>query len=94
HLFNTIAANIIGSDVAIFDTSNNNPNVMIELGVSLTWGIRVLPIREQTSPDKPSDISGQTWIKFPKKLELMMARAIASNKISHYHFHLPQTSLL
>lgn len=90
HLFNTIAANIIGSDIAIFDTSNNNPNVMIELGVSLTWGIRVLPIREGTNPDTPSDISGQTWIKyeesgrkildehFPKKLELMIARAIAS----------------
>jgi len=90
HLFNPIAASIIGSDIAVFDTSDYNPNVMIELGVSLTWGIRVLPIREKTSPDTPSDISGQTWIKyensgktildenFSKKLEVMISRAIAS----------------
>jgi hypothetical protein len=90
HLFNSIASSIIGSDIAVFDTSDHNPNVMIELGVSLTWGIRVLLIREKDSPDIPSDISGQTWIKyedsgkkilddkFSKQLEVMITRAIAS----------------
>jgi hypothetical protein len=64
HLFNKIARDIIGSDVAIFDTSDQNPNVMIEMGVALTWGVRVLPIRETNSPELPSDISGQTWATY------------------------------
>lgn len=89
HLFNQIASNIIGSDIAIFETSDKNSNVMIELGVALTWGIRILPIREKNSPGLPSDISGHTWIiyeksgekvldeKFPIKLETMIKRVIA-----------------
>lgn len=89
HLFNTIARSIIGSDIAVFEVSNKNPNVMIELGVALTWGVRILPLREKNSPKPPSDISGQTWIKyeksgekvldegFHKKLEKMVERAIS-----------------
>ncbi len=62
---------------------------MIELGVALTWGVRVLPLREKKSPEPPTDISGQTWIEyensgekifdkeFHKKLEKMIERAIA-----------------
>ena len=45
HLFNQIARDIISSDIAIFETSDVNPNVMIEIGVALTWGKRVLPIK-------------------------------------------------
>ncbi len=89
HLFNAIARSIISSDIAIFEVSDQNPNVMIELGVALTWGVRVLPLREKNSPIPPSDISGQTWIEygtsgekifdeeFHKKLEKMIERAIA-----------------
>jgi len=88
HLFNNIAGKIIGSDIAIFEISDHNPNVMIELGVALTWGIRVLPLREIDSPDTPSDISGQTWTayensglkiyddNFQEKLDLMVDRTI------------------
>lgn len=61
HLFNKIARDIIGSDIAVFDTSDLNPNVMIELGVALTWDVRVLPIRHKSATPPPSDISGQTW---------------------------------
>jgi hypothetical protein len=50
HLFNEIARGIIGSDIAIFETSDMNPNVMLEMGVALTWGIKVLPIKLQGSP--------------------------------------------
>ena len=64
HLFNEIARDIIASDIAVFDTSDLNPNVMIELGVALTWGVRVLPIKSHECPDPPSDISGQTWAKY------------------------------
>ncbi len=64
HLFNEIARDIIAADIAVFDTSDLNPNVMIELGVALTWGVRVLPIKSRECPDPPSDISGQTWARY------------------------------
>ena len=92
HLFNEIARNIIGADVAVFETSDLNPNVMIEMGVALTWGIRVLPIRRKDAPNPPSDISGQTWVEyednaakiidgtFNKKLAKMIERAIGVKK--------------
>jgi len=64
HLFNEIARDIIASDIAVFDTSDLNPNVMLELGVALTWGVRVLPIKLHSQPKPPSDISGQTWADY------------------------------
>jgi len=88
HVFNSIAESIIGSDIAVFEVSDRNPNVMIELGVALTWDRRVLPLRELNSPESPSDISGQHWIKYEQsgeiihdedfhdKLNIMVERAI------------------
>lgn len=64
HLFNEIARDIIAADIAVFDTSDLNPNVMLELGVALTWGVRVLPIKLHSQPPPPSDISGQTWAQY------------------------------
>jgi len=64
HLFNEIARNIIGADISVFDTSDLNPNVMIEVGVALTWGVKVLVIREAESGEPPTDISGQTYADY------------------------------
>lgn len=64
HLFNEIARDIISADIAVFDTSDQNLNVMIEIGVALTWGIRVLPIKAEGCERSPSDISGQTWADY------------------------------
>ena len=64
HLFNEIARDIIAADIAVFETSDLNPNVMIEMGVALTWGVRVLPIKLEGRPKPPSDISGQTWADY------------------------------
>lgn len=64
HLFNEIARAIISSDIAVFETSDLNPNVMLEMGVALTWGVRVLPIKRHDRPRPPSDISGQTWADY------------------------------
>ena len=64
HLFNQIARDIIAADVAVFETSDFNPNVMIEMGVALTWGSRVLLIKKDGQPKPPSDISGQTWADY------------------------------
>lgn len=64
HLFNEIVRDIVSADIAVFDTSDSNPNVMIEMGVALTWGVRVHPIKFRGSPKTPSDISGQTWASY------------------------------
>ena len=95
HLFNEIARDIISSDIAVFDTSDLNPNVMIEMGVALTWGVRLLPIKDKSCPKPPSDISGQTWANYSdsaskfddnshnKKLMSMIGRAI-KKKVGRY----------
>jgi hypothetical protein len=64
HLFNEIARDVISADIAVFETSDKNSNVMIEMGVALTWGKRVLPIKKKGRPKPPSDISGQTWADY------------------------------
>lgn len=64
HLFNEICRDIISADIAVFDTSDLNPNVMLEMGVALTWGIRVLPIKRSGQKKPPSDISGHTWADY------------------------------
>ncbi|HOV98662.1 MAG TPA: hypothetical protein PK595_03705 [Bacteroidota bacterium] len=64
HLFNQISRDIIAADIAVFETSDMNPNVMIEMGVALTWGCRVLPIKKVGRSKPPSDISGQTWADY------------------------------
>ena len=96
HLFNEIARNIIGADIAVFETSDLNPNVMLEMGVALTWGVRVLPFKRKGTPIPPSDISGQTWIeyeesgariidnKLDRKLVKMIERIIAAKRKHTY----------
>jgi hypothetical protein len=64
HLFNEICRDIICADIAVFETSDLNPNVMLEMGVALTWGVRVLPIKACGCPKPPSDVSGQTWADY------------------------------
>lgn len=88
HLFNEIARDIIAADIAVFETSDLNPNVMLEIGVALTWGVRVLPIKKEGRATPPSDISGQTWADYrdsastlvdpdhKRKLVRMVERAI------------------
>lgn len=90
HLFNQIARSIIGADIAVFETSDLNPNVMLEMGVALTWGVRVIPMRKKGGHTPPSDISGQTWIEhedsasaiadseFQRKLFKMIERVVVS----------------
>jgi hypothetical protein len=51
----------------LFETSDNNPNVMIEMGVALTWDRRVFPIKKKGRPKPPSDISGQTVGRLRRK---------------------------
>jgi hypothetical protein len=63
---------------------------MLEMGVALTWGVRVVPFKAKGRPSPPSDISGQTWVeyensaktinddKFDRKLLIMIERVISA----------------
>lgn len=64
HVLNDIVADIISSDIAFFDASDRNPNVMLETGVALTWGIPVVLVRHESSPLPPSDLAGLTWAAY------------------------------
>ena len=64
HLFNQIARDIISSDIAVFETSDLAPNIFLEIGVALTWGSRVFPIKKVDCPRPPSDISGHTYADY------------------------------
>jgi len=37
---------------------------MLEMGIALTWGVRVLPIKLEGKPKPPSYVSGQTWADY------------------------------
>lgn len=90
HLFNEIARDIIGADIAFFETSDLAPNVMLEFGVALTWGVKVIPIKEKDHPKPPSDVSGQSWVdhenscekiitsEFDEKLQVAIKRALGA----------------
>ncbi len=76
HLFNQIARDIIGADIAVFETSDLNPNVMLEMGVALTWGVRVLPVRLEGRPTPPSDVSGQTWMEYQDSAKTLLGEYV------------------
>jgi len=42
---------------------------MLEMGVALTWGVRVLAIKKEGCPKPPSDVSGQTWADYENSCE-------------------------
>jgi hypothetical protein len=64
HVFTDIVREIISADIAVFETSDCNPNVMIEMGVALTWGVPVWPIKKRGAPPLPTDVSGQTYAEY------------------------------
>lgn len=60
--FNRVARDIVGADLAVFETSDCNPNVMLEMGVALTWGVPVVPLRRAAARPIVLDVSGQGYV--------------------------------
>jgi hypothetical protein len=90
HILTNIMRSIGNSNIAIFEVSDLNPNVMLELGVALGRNVPPLLLREERSPPPPSDLEGFTWVayeksgeiideEFPKKFMEMIERSIAKN---------------
>lgn len=86
HLFNEIARDIISADIAVFETSDLNPNVMIEMGVALTWGI-------QRVPNHPADPHPR-WIIHATKLLDQRFRRLRSRGRHGQRADKPLTHLL
>ncbi len=72
HVFSSVARSIVGADIAIFDASDCNPNVMIELGVALTHGVTVVPLRAKKCKKLPSDISGLMWLRYENSFSTVL----------------------
>lgn len=72
-LWNEIIDSISKADITIFDISENNPNVMIEVGLSYGFKKNVLLLKNKESLEaypKPSDLSGTIIIEYENKENL------------------------
>lgn len=80
HMFTDIVREIISADIGVFEVSDQNPNVMIELGVALSWGVKVWPIKKEGRPALPTDISGLTYSEYREDGRVFLSR--------HHHIQL------
>jgi hypothetical protein len=78
HGFSRVARDILSADVAVFETSDWNPNVMLEMGIALTWGVAVVPLRRAAARPIPSDVSGQTYVLYEQSAALILSEAFGS----------------
>jgi hypothetical protein len=78
HGFSRVARDILSADVAVFETSDWNPNVMLEMGIALTWGVAVVPLRRAAARPIPSDVSGQTYVLHEQSAALILSEAFGS----------------
>jgi len=78
HGFSRIARDILRADVAVFETSDWNPNVMLEMGVALTWGVAVVPLRRAAARPIPSDVSGQAYVLHERSAALILSETFGN----------------
>lgn len=64
HVFEDILVDIASSDIAFFEVSDQNPNVFLEMGVALSHGVAIIPLKHKDSGKIPSDISGLMWVVY------------------------------
>jgi hypothetical protein len=66
----SIKEKITSSDIAIFEISDQNPNVMMEYGIAIGKNVCTLLIREKNSP-KPTSNIRETWVDYVKSGEII-----------------------
>lgn len=64
HIMEEIITDIASADIAIFEVSDKNPNVFLEMGVALSHGVAIIPLKHKNSDAIPSDISGLVWVTY------------------------------
>lgn len=72
HVFEDILVDIASADIAIFEVSDQNPNVFLEMGVALSHGVPIIPLRHKDSKRIPSDISGLMWVMYDDNGQIIL----------------------
>ena len=84
-LFEAVRNAIKECEIAIFDISENNPNVLIEVGMAYGYNKRVILLKNELSKGKfkvPSDISAFIYLTY--KHEVTETRDGIANSILDY----------
>jgi hypothetical protein len=79
-LWQGVSKEISKSDLGIFDISENNRNVLIEVGFTLGQGKTVILLKQSATKKKyplPSDISSYIYLPYEKQEQLSQSKVIA-----------------
>jgi hypothetical protein len=63
-LFCDICMDIQSSDIAFFEVSNRNPNVMLEYGLAIGSNTILIPLRDEQSQVLPTHLQGIRWYSY------------------------------
>lgn len=88
HIWCEICEGIINSSVCIFEISDNNPNVYLELGLAIAHGKEIVLVRNRTSGDVPSDLAGIKYVSYSNESELEELHIIFAQIIAKTIFEL------
>jgi len=86
-LFNEVLNAIKECEIAIFDISENNPNVLIEVGMAYGNNKQVVLLKNELSKERfrvPTDISAFVYVPYRDKKAIYEIRDEIANSISTY----------
>lgn len=89
NLWNEITAALLQSDLTVFDISENNRNVMVEVGIAVGGNKHVILLKSTSSNRKypaPSDLRGFIYQPYDNGGDLISAKRVLelSSSILHY----------
>ncbi len=84
HISCEICEKIQKSIICIFEVSDQNPNVMMELGMALGVGRKVLLLRHQNGKEIPSDLKGLNRIEYSDNNDLRNRGATLAAEIERF----------
>ena len=77
-LYSEVLNSIKGCEIALFDISENNPNVLIEVGIALGFNKKVILLKNKISKLKtPADINAYIYFPYDKINSLESCKQLA-----------------
>lgn len=95
-LFNEVFSAIKECEIAIFDISENNPNVLIEVGLAYGNNKQVILLKNELSKEKfkvPSDIGAFIYVSYKNKKAIYETYDEIANSILTYLEESPESLL-
>lgn len=95
-LFNEVLSAIKECEIAIFDISENNPNVLIEVGLAYGNNKQVILLKNELSKEKfeiPSDIGAFIYVPYKNKMAIYETCDKIANSIFIYLKESPKSLL-